>query len=157
MTMIERSGRDGGGFSPDRPSRPGRGEDGFTLVEMLVVLAIIGLIATLATPRVLRYLGSAKVSTTVTQIRNLEGALELYYLDNGAYPETSEGLSALVKAPDKPSNWNGPYLKGSEVIKDAWGHEFRYELKDNGSTVSILSLGADGKEGGTDTNADISN
>ena len=59
-----------------------RGEEGFTLVELLVVLAIIGLVAALATPQVLRYLGSARVSTTNAQMRAIGSALELYYLDH---------------------------------------------------------------------------
>lgn len=157
IPVTEKMDRYNGRISPDSSALASRCEDGFTLVEMLVVLAIIGLIATLATPRVLRYLGSAKVSTTTTQIRNLEGALELYYLDNGSYPKTNDGLATLIKAPDNSSDWNGPYIKGTEVIKDAWGHEFQYQLKENGSAVSIISFGADGKEGGTELDADIQN
>ena len=143
------------GSPRDRMGTHTQRDDGFTLVEMLVVLAIIGLIATLATPQVLRYLASAKASTTATQIRGLQGALELYYLDNGAYPDTNYGLDALIDAPESSATWNGPYLRGAKSIEDAWGNDFTYKVIDNGRAVSIISLGADGNEGGEGPDADI--
>ena len=46
------------------------GEGGFTLVEMLVVITIIGLIMALVGPRVLNYLGEAKVKAAKIQIES---------------------------------------------------------------------------------------
>ena len=81
--------------------RSGRGdaESGFTLVEMLVVITIIGLIMALVGPRVLNYLSESKVKTARIQIESFTQALDLFYLDNGRYPTSSEGLSALVQRP----------------------------------------------------------
>ena len=130
-------------------------DHGFTLVEILVVLAIIGLIATMATPTVLRYLGSAKVKTTQTQINNLRNALELYFIDNGVYPETTPGLMALVEKPDNATGWRGPYLKGNTGLKDAWGNEFSYEFDNANQSFRLISLGQDGKSGGSNLDADL--
>lgn len=130
-------------------------EGGFTLVELLVVLAIISLIAALATPNVLGYLDSTKVNTTKTQIRNLESALELYYLDNGSYPSSEIGLSALIRAVPEAPGWNGPYIKGGNTLNDGWGHPFAYELSVGASRASVRSLGRDGKEGGEGLDADL--
>jgi general secretion pathway protein G len=88
------------------------GQQGFTLVEMLVVPAIIALIIGLVGPRVLASLANAKVKTAQIQIESLSKALEVYYLDNGHYPSSDEGLSALVAKPTNAQNWSGPYLKG---------------------------------------------
>lgn len=75
-------------------------EAGFTMVELLVVLAIIGLVAAIAAPQVLGYLGSARVDTAKVQMRNLQSALELLYIDIGRYPSADEGLDALVTRPE---------------------------------------------------------
>ena len=130
-------------------------DDGFTLVELLVVLAIIGLVATLVAPRVLNYLGSARVSTTQAQMNNIGSALELYYLDAGAYPTTEAGLEALVNAPAGAQNWNGPYLKSKSALVDAWGKAFHYEQSADGARLFIKSLGRDGKQDGEGLDADI--
>jgi len=70
---------------------------GFTLVEMLVVITIIGLIMALVAPRVLNYLGEAKSKAAKIQIASFGSALDLFYLDLGRYPSTSEGLAVLAQ------------------------------------------------------------
>ncbi|TPK59261.1 type II secretion system protein GspG [Mesorhizobium sp. B2-4-19] len=132
-------------------------EGGFTLVELLVVLAIIALIATLAAPQVLRYLGAARTNAAKAQIRNIESALELYYVDNAKYPTDEEGLNALVAQPAGETRWNGPYLKGSTGLKDPWGRPYSYEVKADAGGVVIRSLGKDGKPDGTGEDQDVTN
>jgi general secretion pathway protein G len=100
-----------------RPSRV-RNQRGFTLVEMLVVITIIGLIISLVGPRVLGYLGESKAKAAKIQIQSFSSALDLFYLDAGRYPTSSEGLAALVKPAAGLMAWNGPYLKGGNVPND---------------------------------------
>jgi general secretion pathway protein G len=104
-------------FFRSRSLRRG-GEHGFTLVEMLVVITIIGLIMALVGPRVLNYLSESKVKTARIQIESFSSALDLFYLDNGRYPSSSEGLPALVQRPANSLSWNGPYLKTASVPAD---------------------------------------
>jgi general secretion pathway protein G len=132
-----------------------RGESGFTLVEMLVVIAIIGLVMGLVGPRVLNYLGEAKVKSAKLQIESFGGALDLFYLDVGRYPSASEGLTALVERPANAPVWNGPYLKNASVPADPWGHLYIYRVPGEKGPYQIVSLGSDGQEGGTGTAADI--
>lgn len=129
--------------------------DGFSLVELLVVLAIIGLIAAFATPNVLKYLGSSRVSASKAQMKNISSALELYFIDVGNYPDTNFGLDALINAPSGTQNWNGPYIKGSTALKDAWGNNYSYTAPAGGSSFSIKSFGQDGKAGGIELNTDL--
>ena len=133
-----------------------RGQRGFTLVEMLVVITIIGLIMSLVGPRVLNYLSESKVKAAKIQIQSFTSALELFYLDAGRYPTTSEGLGALVKSTGGLSVWNGPYLKGGSVPTDPWGKAYLYRAPGERSAYEIVSYGADGQEGGTGAAADIS-
>ncbi len=133
-----------------------RGEAGFTLVEMLVVITIIGLIMALVGPRVLNYLSESKIKAAKIQIQSFTSALDLFYLDTGRYPSSSEGLAALVKPAAGLSGWNGPYLKGGNLPNDPWGKAYVYRSPGERSPYEITSYGADGQEGGTGTAADIS-
>jgi general secretion pathway protein G len=135
--------------------RKRRKSSGFTLVELLVVLAILGMLAALVGPQVLNQLGGAKSKSAAIQIRDFEQALELYKLDVGRFPGSNEGLNALVRQPSSAKGWNGPYLKKDDVPMDPWGNPYQYRV--SGSTIDISSYGADGRQGGSGEDADVSN
>jgi general secretion pathway protein G len=135
--------------------RTRRDERGFTLVEILVVITIIGLIMALVGPRVINYLGEAKVKAAKIQIESFSSALDLYYLDAGRYPSSSEGLAALAQRPGGAAAWNGPYVKGGFVPNDPWGHPYVYRSPGEHGAYDIISYGSDGQEGGTGTASDI--
>ena len=142
-----------------RLSRPGRrpGQAGFTLVELLVVLVILVLLASLVGPRVIGYLGSSRTKAAKVQIESLSSALELFKLDAGRYPSTSEGLKALVEAPSGVGAWNGPYLTKRDVPNDPWGRPYTYRSPGQTGPFDIISLGADNQAGGTGENEDVTN
>jgi general secretion pathway protein G len=131
------------------------GERGFTLVEMLVVISIIALIMALVAPRVLNFLGESKVKAAKIQIESLESALDLYALDTGHYPSTSEGLDALMHSPGGVMGWSGPYLKGNVVPKDPWGKPYIYRSPGEHGPYDIVSYGPNGRAGGTGASANI--
>lgn len=131
------------------------GSPGFTLIEMLVVLVIIGLVMGLVGPQVLNYLTDARAKAARLQIEAFGSALDLYYLDVGRYPPAREGLEALVRRPSGVEVWNGPYLKGGTVPADPWGRAYVYRAPAERAPYEIVSLGADGQEGGTGSGADI--
>lgn len=129
---------------------------GFTLVELLVVLAILGLLAGLVGPQVMKFLDSSKSKTAALQIEDFAATLDLYRLELGRYPTTAEGLEALVKDPGNTPGWNGPYLRRSQVPKDPWGNDYVYRSPgQDGRPFDIISLGADGQDGGDGDNRDI--
>jgi len=135
------------------------GRAGFTLIEIMVVVIILGLLAVLVAPNVIDKLSVAKGKTARTQIELLGTALDSYRLDNGTYPTTQQGMSALwtkpVSAPE-PRNWSGPYLKKA-VPQDPWGNAYVYRSpgESNPDGYDLISLGADGSPGGEGENADI--
>ena len=138
-----------------RRRRPAAMEAGFSLVELLVVLAIIALTTAIVAPRVLGYLGSARSDSAKVQVKNLESALELYFLDSGRYPTQEEGLSALSTRPADGVVWNGPYLKNAGDLKDPWGNLYQYQAPEGEVSFAVVSLGRDGKKGGEGEDRDI--
>lgn len=130
---------------------------GFTLIELLVVLAILGLLAAIVAPQVLKYLGSSRTQTAKVQIQNVTAALELFRLDVGRYPTPKEGLEALVTPAPTATNWNGPYLRQANALRDPWGHPYHYVNPGKHGEVDVYSLGADDAEGGVGESQDVGN
>jgi general secretion pathway protein G len=127
----------------------------------MVVVVIIGMLAALVGNRVIGQSEAAKVTAAKTQIKYFQQALELYRLNNGFFPTTEQGLRALVEKPTirpEPMNYQKDgYLNAKSVPKDPWGSDFIYICPGEIGEYDIISLGADGREGGTDTAADITN
>lgn len=136
-----------------------RGTAGFTLVEMLVVLAIIAVLAALVGPEIFRNVGDANAGAARSQVEMLGLALDQYRLDNQAYPSTEQGLAALRTAPttgEPPRRWRGPYLRRA-LPNDPWGRPYQYLSpgRANPQGYDLFTLGRDGREGGTDEDADV--
>lgn len=134
----------------------GRKDEGFTLMEMLVVLVVIGLIAAVAVPQVMKMLGGAKHKAAKLQLEILSNSLNAYQLDIGAYPTTDQGLMVLWKAPGDVAEWSGPYVRRERQLIDPWGRAFLYKSPGTTSEFDLITLGADGKEGGRGDDADLS-
>ncbi|WP_148716366.1 type II secretion system major pseudopilin GspG [Chitinolyticbacter meiyuanensis] len=128
---------------------------GFTLLELLVVILIIAMLAGYVGPRLFGKVGEARSKTAAGQMKSLSDALDQYRLDNGGYPTTEQGLGALTAKPADANKWNGPYLT-KEVPKDPWDRPYVYKRPgENGREFDLLTLGADGKAGGSGEDADI--
>jgi general secretion pathway protein G len=128
---------------------------GMTLIEILVVLVLIGIVLGIVGGNFIGRGEKAKADAAKIEIGQIGQALDLYKLEIGRYPSSSEGLQALVTAPAGAANWNGPYWKKAQIPKDPWGNEYRYTSPGQKGAYDILSLGADGKEGGEGANKDI--
>ena len=131
---------------------------GFTLIELMLVVIIIGTLAALVVPRLAGRAEKARVTAAKADIlSNIPLALDLFEMDNGSFPTTQQGLSALVEKPTTPplpANWNGPYLKRKPV--DPWGNTYQYVSPGvhNRDDYDLYSYGRDGTDGGDD---DITN
>jgi general secretion pathway protein G len=118
---------------------------GFTLLELLVVIVIIGLLAGYVAPRYFSQVGKSEVQVARAQIDALEKALDQYRLDKRRYPTAEEGLMAVQ-----------PYLKKT-LPNDPWGRPYVYRAASTSGDFEVISLGRDGKTGGTGEDADITN
>ena len=95
-------------------------------------------------------------------LTTLQTALDAYVKDNFNQPTPRQGLAQLVSAGDAPPRPNhyreGGYLE--QLPQDPWGRDYIYRASTFGGVAGnaeILSLGADGEEGGSGEDSDISN
>jgi general secretion pathway protein G len=131
----------------------------FTLIELLVVIVILGLLAGFVAPKMFQYVGKSKKDLAKPKMTIIEGAIERFSLDCGQYPDDSMGLDALLTPPaGLEERWNGPYLKASQLM-DPWDNPYIYvaEGEINPGSFDLVSLGADGQEGGEGENEDVFN
>ncbi len=131
-----------------------RVKNAFTLLELLVVILILGLLAAFVVPNVIGQKDKAQRKLVCSQMASIASALDMFQMDNGMYPDTEEGLKALVSNPDPdkyPAYSSKPYLK--RVPKDSWGQPIQYVK--SGEKYDLISFGADRKEGGEGNGADI--
>lgn len=132
--------------------------DGFTLMELLVVIVILGVLAGLVVPRIMDEPHKARVVKARMHMEQLSMALESFRMDNGFYPDSAQGLAALVTKPESghvPENYrSGGYVE--KLSKDPWGAPYVYIFPGNHGAYDLLSYGADSSVGGEGNNADIS-
>lgn len=120
------------------------GARGFTLIELMIAVVILGLMASLAVYSYSRYLDKAKQMKARSDISTFSGALIHFYGDKSRYPENSEGLKALVPE----------YIPS--LPNDPWGRPYQYVQPGQTAAFDIISYGADGREGGSGADMDIS-
>jgi len=134
-------------------------EGGFTFIEIMVVVAILAILAALVVPRIAGRTDDARRTAAKVQIRHIEGALQLYKMDNSIFPSTEQGLIALVEKPTVgtvPKKWKaGGYLPN--VPNDPWGTPYKYLSPSPRGDFEVISLAGDVESGGEGKNADITN
>lgn len=137
-----------------------RDERGFTLIELMVVVVILGILAGLIIPKIMGRPEEARRLKAKMQIQALETSLKLYYIDNGSYPTTEQGLNALVEKPTIepiPRRWReGGYVEKGKVPLDPWGNPYVYISPGvHSEDYDLESYGADGEDGGEGKYADV--
>ncbi|WP_297486725.1 type II secretion system major pseudopilin GspG [Thermococcus sp.] len=126
----------------------------FSLLELLVVILILGILAAFVAPNLIGVGEKAKRDLVCSQMSSVAQALKMFRLDNGMYPDTEEGLQALMHNPDRekyPNYSSQPYLE--KMPKDSWRTPIVYVKE--GDKFDLISYGADRKEGGEGEAADI--
>lgn len=118
---------------------------GFTLIEVLVVVVILGILAAIIVPNLMEQPTQARINKAQADLRAIENALNMYRLDNHAYPTTEQGLEALVDR----------YLPRMPI--DPWDRAYRYLSPGEHGQFDLYTLGRDGQPGGEGEDADIGN
>lgn len=138
-------------------ARRRRNAGGFTLIELLLVLVILGTLAAIVVPKFTGRGEQAKEAAARATMKSIELALDAFEIDNGSYPQGTDGLASLIEEPNDAKDWKGPYLKlQDELPVDPWGNLYVYEYpgKHNTRGYDLMSVGVDGRP---DTEDDIVN
>jgi len=118
---------------------------GFSLIEVMIAVVIIGLMAGMVVYATAHYLDRAKKQRARADIATYAGGVDAFYLDKGRYPDNQEGLKALVPQ----------FVKSLQ--NDPWGRAYQYVHPGKRGPFDIISYGADGREGGSGADTDITN
>jgi len=127
---------------------------GFTLIELLVVIFIIGVLSAVIFPNFTQMREKARDTERMTDVRQIQNALELHYNRHGAYPSNLNALSAFMPSgvPNDPTGGSYGYSPGGScgVGNSVYSLSFEAENPDtfqddttvnvNGSTVCIEQL-----------------
>ena len=131
-------------------------QGGFTLLEIMVVIVILGILASLVVPNLMGNKEKADRQKAVSDITALENALDMYKLDNSIYPNTEQGLEALVSKPTsqpEPRNYRDDgYIK--RLPQDPWNNDYQLVSPGEHGKIDVFSMGLDGEAG---TDDDIGN
>lgn len=131
---------------------------GMSIIEILIALTLLGLAGTFVAGKVFESLQEGKIQTAKIQIKSLGDRLKEFRRDCGFFPETEQGLEALLEKPTggRECKRYAPtgYIDGGKVPPDPWDAQYIYES--DGKTYTIISYGADNAEGGDGADADIS-
>jgi general secretion pathway protein G len=104
-------------------------------------------------------LSNAYIEVAKQDISRLQQALVMFKINEGKYPNSSQGLESLKTNPGNLRNSskypNGGYI--NKIPVDPWGNNYVYIFPGQNSEYDIVSLGADGQPGGEGENADIGN
>jgi general secretion pathway protein G len=130
---------------------------GFTLIELLLVLVILAVLGAVVVPKLVGRTKDAEIKAAKTSIENIKNLLGMFEVDNGRFPNSQEGLMALVDRPtDLQDKWKGPYTDRDKIAQDPWKNPYiyRYPGTQNPDGFDLASAGPDGREG---TEDDITN
>ena len=133
-----------------------RGSAGFTLIEMLVVLVIIGLIMGLVGPRVLNYLTDARVKAAKLQIEAFVQRARPLFPRHRPLPVLFRRASGAGAQAGQHRCVERALSQGRTGAAGSVEERVRqYRAPGQSSPFEIISLGADGREGGNGSAADI--
>jgi len=116
-------------------------------IHWRAAVAIAVLATVLSVPLAIRFRDARRHAAAIEELSEIRQRLNRYYVDNGFYPNTDQGLSALMPwDPDELDPgmlWPAP-PPSSRKLLDPWGRPFEYES--DGNSYLLKSLGSSGVE-----------
>jgi len=114
-----------------------KNSSGFTLIELLVVIAIIGILSSVVLASLNTARAKGRDAKRLAEIHSLQNAFELYYNDNGHYPDVcgaaSSGAYLASWATLLPSSYIGSMPNDPINTATQYGYYYCTQYKPNGN------------------------
>ena len=131
---------------------------GMSLIEILIALSLLAIGGSFIAGKAYQSYQEGLHKSALIQVQNIAQRLKEYRRHCGQYPTTDQGLDALIQQPTGGKECKryapGGYIDGGKIPMDPWDNEFEYR-SDDGKTITIISYGNDGVEGGEDADVDV--
>ena len=111
---------------------------GFTLIELLVVISIIGVLSTVVLGSLSDARAAARDARRLQDIRSIQTALEVYYLENGEYPSTISIAGGTTNSPN--IHWANSAYESWENLETIMGVTLP---RDPSNTIGAGWVGSD--------------
>ncbi len=112
---------------------------GFTLIELLVVVLIIGILAAVALPQYQKAVERSKALQSVTLLKSIYDAQQVYYLEHGSFATKFADLSISMPWFTKQRPWSSAatdFLANEEwtveLAGNQWGDRMLYVGRNSG-------------------------
>lgn len=119
-------------------SRRTRRRRGMTLMEIMIVIAIILLLMSVLAFGLGGMFGQAQSDAALLQMQRISERVDIYKIRKRELPKNLEAV-----------------FDGEPTPKDPWGNPYKMVSGGGKKGYDLVSLGADGKEGGTGADKDI--
>jgi general secretion pathway protein G len=123
-----------------KPFAKSSSKKGMTIIEILIVIAIMASLLAILARNFSDQADSAREDQARIAMGAIAQSLQLYKVHNNQYPQTAQGLEALVKDPGGSKRWRGPYLEEGKLL-DPWGQKFDYQS--DGRSFQMICGGKD--------------
>ena len=122
-------------------------QKGFATLEVILMIVIIGILATVAIPRFGDMTTKANTAKIQADLSTLDNAIEIYFMENGDYPDELSDLSNYVKDVTnlKPPVGKAKLKAGGEVTTTS-SSVYEIETKDS-QTRAVLDSHTAGEFG----------
>jgi general secretion pathway protein G len=114
---------------------------GFTFIELMLGVAILGVVVGIAYPSYQQYIEKARVQQAISDIRDIDARVQMYWLDNRAYPvDLNEVGKGSMRDP-----WGNSYQYADVSAKSGQGKARKNKnLVPINSDFDLYSMGKDG-------------